>query len=122
MSVAKAFNNVLIDFMDDCILVFPEENDFKQFKRGAQFLKKFNPKKIPTIFKGYVKIYRSQIDNREESFFLENEYDDLDEVKDDNELIDMIAKIKKYWVGMSTENKDKIWKYLEVLVKLSDNI
>jgi hypothetical protein len=122
MSVAKAFNNVLIDFMNDCILVFPEEPDFKKFKRGAQLLKQYNPKKIPTIFKGYVEMYRPQIDCRDESFFLENAYDNLDEVKDDNELIGMIDKIKKYWVGMSAENKDNIWKYLEVLVKLSDKL
>jgi hypothetical protein len=122
MSVVKAFNNVLIDFMDDCILVFPEEKEFKKYKRGAQVLKDYNPKKIPIIFKEYSKIYRAKIDVRDETFFLENNYNDIDEVQEDNDLIELIDKIKKYWTKLTTENKDKIWKYIEVLVKLSDKI
>jgi hypothetical protein len=119
MSVAKAFNNVLIQFMDDCMMVFPEEKEFKKYKRGAEVLKEYNPKKVPTIFKEYAKLYREKIDKRDETFFLENEYSDIQE---DNELIGLIDKIKKYWKNLTEDNKDKIWKYIEVLVKLSDKI
>ena len=42
MSLLSAFNNVIIEFLEDCILVFPEENDFKVYKRMISMLVKIN--------------------------------------------------------------------------------
>lgn len=122
MSLFTAFNNVLLDFMDDCILVFPEEKDFNVFKKGIELLKKFNPKKIPLLFKEYVKFYKTEIKNRNEDFFLKNNYKDIDIIKDDNEIFNIINKIKEYWKTLSEENKNKIWNYLDIMIKLTDNI
>jgi hypothetical protein len=121
MSILSAFNNIIINFIDDCILVFPEEDDFKVFKRGLNVLIKFNPKKILNIFKQYLVLYRQQIEETNENFFLENDYDIVKKYND-KEIFDIINKIKKHWKTLNNNNKDKIWEYLLLLVKVSDKI
>ena len=57
-------------------------------------------------------------------FFLENEYSEIKAANEDDEntVEQVINKLKKYWGELSIENKEKIWKYLETLIKLSDLI
>ena len=69
MSILGAFNNVLTDFIDDCILVFPEDTDFKVYKKGVNLLVKVNPKKVLTVFTEYTSIYREKILVKEVDFF-----------------------------------------------------
>jgi len=118
-----AFNNLIFKFTDDLIETFPEENDFKVYKRALSILKSANAKKMCAIFKSYSYIYREKILNKDESFFLENDYSEIKEANgDENTVEQVINKLKKYWHELSQENKDKIWKYLETLIKLSDLI
>lgn len=121
MSILSGFNNVIINFIDDCILVFPEEDDFKVFKRGLNVLIKFNPKKIVTIFKQYLVLYRTKILEKNEDFFLENDYKEVQKYND-KEIFDIINKIKKYWTTLDNNNKNKIWDYLVLLINISDKI
>ena len=46
-----AFNNLIFKFTDDLIETFPEENDFKVYKRALTILKSANAKKMCAIFK-----------------------------------------------------------------------
>lgn len=118
-----AFNNLIFKFTDDLIETFPEENDFKVYKRALTILKSANAKKMCAIFKSYSFIYKEKILSRDESFFLENDYSEIKEANgDENTVEQVINKLKKYWHELSQENKDKIWKYLETLIKLSDLI
>lgn len=118
-----AFNNLIFKFTDDLIETFPEENDFKVYKRALTILKSANAKKMCVIFKSYSQIYREKILNQDESFFLTNDYSEIKEANDDENTVEqVINKLKKYWGELSDENKAKIWKYLETLIKLSDLI
>ena len=45
-SYLSAFNNLILKFNDDLIVVFPEENDFKVYRRGIEFLIGSNAKKV----------------------------------------------------------------------------
>ena len=118
-----AFNNLIFKFTDDLIETFPEENDFKVYKRALSILKSANAKKMCAIFKSYSFIYREKILSHDESFFLENDYSEIKEANgDENTVEQVINKLKKYWHELSKENKEKIWKYLETLIKLSDLI
>ena len=119
MSILSAFNNVIINFMEDCILVFPEENDFKIYKKGLQVYQKYNPKKILTIFNEYMSLYRVKILDKDESFFLENDYEIVHKYNN-KEIFDIINKIKTYWMLLDENNKTKIWDYLLLLIKISD--
>jgi hypothetical protein len=118
-----AFNNLIFKFTDDLIETFPEENDFKVYKRALTILKTANAKKMCAVFKSYSFIYRVKILSKDETFFLDNEYSEIkDANQDDNTVEQVINKLKLYWKELSDENKLKIWKYLETLIKLSDLI
>ena len=119
MSVLSAFNNVIINFMDDCILVFPEDNDFKLYKKGLQMYQKYNPKKILTIFNEYMNLYRQKILDKDDTFFLENDYEIIQKYNN-KEIFEIINKIKTYWNLKEDNNKEKIWDYLLLLIKISD--
>lgn len=117
----KAFNNLVIKFNEDLIFTFPEENDFKVYKRGIILINTANVKKICILFKEYMVYYRQKILDKDESFFLNNDYVEI--VNNSSEGVEgIIQKLKFYWKSMSTSNKDKIWEYLNSLIKLSDNV
>ena len=126
-TLLTAFNNLVINFCDDLIYIFPEENDFKVYKRGISMLNSMNAKKVCVLFRAYSSIYKEQIVNKDEKFFLDNNYNtivnDYNNVYDDNTSIELIInKLKHYWEKLSDTNKYKIWEYLNSLLKLCDMI
>ena len=54
--------------------------------------------------------------------FFKADYNDIKQAGDENTIEQVIEKLKLYWTQLDTENKDKIWKYLETMIKLSDLI
>jgi len=108
--------------VDDCIIVFPNDPEFKKYKKGAKLLDTFNPRKAAQVYKDYSVVYREKINNKDERFFIQNDYSDIQEVQEDNEIVKFIEKIKSCWLQLSDENKEKIWKYLQTLSILSDKI
>ena len=118
-----AFNNLVINFNDDLITTFPDENDFKVYKRGIEMLNSANAKKICQLFKNYSHFYRNNIINKDETFFLTTNYNDvLDNVEKKEGVENIINKLKICWSELSTTNKEKIWEYLNSLIKLSDMV
>ena len=123
MSILSAFNNVITNFIDDCILVFPEDKDFKVYKKGVQLLVKVNPKKVLTVFTEYTNIYREQILIKNEDFFLKNDYTDVVSTSNkysDSEIFNNFKNIKGYWLELEDSNKTKIWDYMLLLITISD--
>lgn len=116
-----AFVTQMDNFINDIILICPQDNDFKVFKNGIFLLKKTNPKKIAEIFKNYITQYRKKIVDKDEAFFLNNEYSELDISNEENFTVTM-NKLKSYWKDLSDTNKDKVWQYFQVLLKLNDMI
>jgi hypothetical protein len=115
----SAFNNVVTQFINDLIITFPEEMEFKKFKTGFSLLSKTNPRKFLTVFNYYIGNYKSQIIEHDESFFLITKSDNLSGVED-NSITQLLDKLKIYWKTLSASNKDKIWTYLNTLMVLSD--
>ncbi len=118
-SYLTAFNTVVFNFNDDLIETFPEENDFKVYKRGLEWLKQSNAKKICNLFKVYTFSYREKINSKDETFFLNTDYQDVVDTNDEG-IVLVINKLKKYWTTLSQENQEKVWDYLNTLIKLSD--
>jgi hypothetical protein len=117
-----AFNNLVIKFNDDLIMTFPEENDFKVYKRGIMMINSANAKKICSLYKNYMILYRTKIDEKDESFFLDNNYTEIVNNTKSEGVEGIIQKLKNYWTTLSSANKEKIWEYLSSLIKLSDII
>ena len=119
-----AFNNIIFKFIDDLIHTFPEEPEFKVYKQTLVILKAANAKKMCLLFKNYSYNYREKIKNKDDTFFINNNYDDLREASvdtfDEDSISAIIDKLKIYWVELSNENKEQIWKYLNTMIQLSD--
>ena len=64
--------------------------------------------------------YRQKITEKDESFFLNNDYTEIVNNTKSEGVESIITKLKYYWNSMSTGNKDKTWDYLNSLIKLCD--
>ena len=60
-----------------------------------------------------------KIKSKDESFFLSTNYDDVVDINDEG-IVLVINKLKKYWGTLSEDNQEKIWDYLNTLLKLAD--
>ena len=98
-----AFNNIIFKFIDDLINTFPEEPEFKVYKQTLSLLKSANAKKMCILFKNYSCDYKEQINKKDETFFITNNYDDLREASsntfDDNSVSDIINKLKLFIIN-----------------------
>ena len=116
-TVLSAFNNQLFLFLDDLITVFPEDNDFKTAKTSLELLKKTNPRKILELFRSYVVPYNDLIMNKNEDFFINEDFDHLGGGEKGWVIV---SKLKNYWKEISESNKQTIWKYFEILLLLNN--
>ena len=114
-----AFNNLVIKFNDELIQTFPEEKDFKAYKLAIEVIRKNNAKMVCNMFKVYTLNYREKIVAKDETFFLNNDYNDIVNTKDEG-IVAIINKLKMYWGTLSSDNQTKIWEYLNTLLKLAD--
>ena len=122
LTALTAFNNIIFRFVDDLIETFPEENDFKVYKRTFTILKSANAKKMCTMFKNYSYVYREKILKKDESFFIENDYTEIKQASTMESVGGIIEKLKEHWKTLSDENKVKIWQYLATMIQLSDMV
>ena len=122
LTALTAFNNIIFRFVDDLIITFPEENDFKVYKRTFAMLKSANAKKMCTLFKNYSYSYREKISSKDETFFIENNYTEIKQASNAEAVGGVIDKLKEHWKSLSDENKEKIWQYLSTMMQLSDMI
>ena len=75
-SVLKAFNNHLLEFIDDVIRIFPNNLDIKTGKTFIEGVKKVNPKKIITYWRDNIlALYEKEILEEDITFF-KQEFDE----------------------------------------------
>lgn len=121
-TILTAFNTQLATFIDELILLCPEDNDFKVFKNAFILLKRTNPRQISIFFTKYISDFKKKILEKDETFFLDNNYENVTQDIDSSQenILMTINKIKNYWKDLSETNKENIWKYLSNLIKLND--
>ena len=64
--------------------------------------------------------FRSKIEQKDESFFINNNYNEIAEVSKSNDIQMFIQKIKMLWNQISETNRGKVWEYLILLCKITD--
>jgi hypothetical protein len=120
-SVIKTFNNQIYNLVNTLSNRFPEDKDIKLALTVTETLKSTNPKKSLEIFLLYAYKYRDVIMAEKESFFLEKDYlnSNSEEIKK-KFSINLIQNLKDNWTKLESIEKENIWKYLKVLIKLTD--
>tara|TARA_B100000941_G_C28504890_1_gene556660 strand:+ start:2902 stop:3306 length:405 start_codon:yes stop_codon:yes gene_type:complete len=126
----EIFNKKLQELLSDLIVVFPDDKDFKLFKNSVRLITLADVKKPLQMFKlSLTDEYKKNIEERNTDFFLDNDYSDVlnnDVIKqtmnDDDVNKKLINKLKGYWKDLNDNNRDTIWSYFNILLKLSNKI
>ena len=126
----EIFNKKLQELLNDLIVVFPDDKDFKLFKNSVRLITLADVKKPLQMFKlSLTDEYKKNIEERNTDFFLNNDYSDVlnnDIIKqtmnDDDVNKKLINKLKGYWKDLNDNNRDTIWTYFNILLKLSNKI
>lgn len=124
----ESFNAKLEEFIKELATAFPEIKDLRTLKTSFMLAKNMNSKLPQQLFKMYVSDkFGDQITARDEGFFLGHDYRDiLNDAKSsiiagfDPSSVDIVGQLKSVWKDMSSDNKDAVWKYLTVLMYLSE--
>ena len=131
MSYLTTFNNLIEEFINKLSDLYPEDQDFKNFKTILLIIKKANPRKILELFDKHCLKYKEYIKNKDEQFILTYDF-----IKDKHELekkeyknnvndeyiISLMIKLRDYWAHMDKDTIDNIWKYLNLFILLSDKL
>jgi hypothetical protein len=112
------FFNQFTDFLKQLENMYPDDTDFPVFITTLELLKSTNPILVVKFVKeNIVDLYKDKILNKDESFFLDQDYTKHGDVD-----LNIVHKLKKYVKDMSSNSKDVVWKYIELLMKLSIKI
>lgn len=114
----ECFNSKLEEFIKDLTSTFPQFNDLKVLKTGIQLAKTMDVKAPQRMFNQYMsEDYAQKVLNKDEGFFLAEDYNHI--AANEGIDVDIIPQIKKLWGSLEPQDKDAIWKYLQVLVLLN---
>ena len=125
MSYLTTFTNLIQEFIEKLSDLYPEDKDFTHFKTYLLILKKTNPRKVLELFDKHCLQYREYIKNKDENFLLTNDFvKDTKNINiiDDEDIFNIMLKLRLYWGKMSKDTKDNIWKYLNLFLLLSDKL
>jgi len=119
MSYLSAFNSQLIKFFEDLSETFPEEKEIRASLEGLQFARKANPRLILDLF------YEHVARDLREAILSENENEIIKVAKvkistQFNEIMPALSIFEKHWPTLSDVNRQAIWKYLKILIALSE--
>ena len=116
------FNTILNEFLD--FLYYEKTfdmftSDINLIKSGIEIIRFGNERMIVEEFMSYTKLYKDQILNCDEDFFINYEKN-LVEVTDDL----LFKKVRDIWVSKNITDilKAKIWWYIQRLYKVGEKI
>lgn len=113
------FNNKLITFFEDLQESFPEEREIKTSLEALRGAKKINPKLLLDVFyENVTRPLRDQILAEDEEKVITYAKQAIQ--SQFNEVSVALMIFDKHWPTMSEHNKEAIWKYMKVLVLLSE--
>ena len=124
------FNTKITEFLDDLIRLFPDDADFKMYKTAISLAKLADEKKPLQYYKKFVtEEYKEHIRNKNDKFFLDHDYK---EILSDSELSNdinsgdfssqIVDRLKGYWSQISDENKEIVWNYFTLFLKISEKV
>jgi hypothetical protein len=121
----KIFNTQLLNFSSAMSERFPTNRDLKVALTGLKTLNTMNPKKPMELFLTYTYKYRDLVMNKDEQKLINTNFNE--ELKNCKEFVEnqentneVIETLRQHWSELTSEEKENIWKYLQVLMTLTD--
>lgn len=111
------FNRALLDFIKDLALSFPHVEGFRRAYASTNLMSTIQPNMVQTLFNRFISSYTDQILQHNEAFFLQKDYSE--ELATAGENIEIVTVLKQVWTGLQSQDKDSIWRHMEVLVALN---
>ena len=121
--VVDAFNKHFIEFIIDIERVFPDDPDIMSTRKTISKSLMLIPRALIKMFnEHFVKLYSTQIENGDISFFIENDYRKQHGYKENDQVwaLDKIESLRQPVKNMSEEDKLKVVKYLQNLKKMTE--
>lgn len=116
-SLLKAFNNHLLEFVEDVIRIFPENLDIKTGKTFIEGVKRVNPKKIITYWRDNIlNLYEMEINKGDTNFFVNKDY--RKDIGTEAQSLKVLEDIRNLVRDTTQENKEKAMKYIQNLTKI----
>ena len=112
------FNSALLEFIKDLIGAFPSIEAFRRAYASTNLLKTMSPNMPQSLFHQHVYKYADRIRSRDETFFLEHDYND--DVTTDK--IEIVGILKTMWAELRDDNKDAVWCHMDNLLSLDEDI
>ena len=121
-NILKTFNTQFFAFLDDIIKVFPNNTDIIVGRKSFETIKRANPTILIKIWDSHIyKMYKETIDNNDIEFFINKDYkEDLQELKNNNDILRIINTLREPISKMDDTNKQHTCNYLVVLSKLAE--
>jgi hypothetical protein len=120
-ALLSAFNNQLTNLSTAVIERFPHLGELRMAHSAILMLKNVNPKLLIEIFLNYCYKYRTNIEERNETFFLNTDFiSEIDIIEKSQESFEFMGVLRKHWSELDATEKDSIWTYFAVLLRLSE--
>ena len=120
-SIEKVFSTQLLNLMNTLSNRFPDDKDIQLGITGIEQLRSVNNKKVVDMFVLYCYKFRSEVMEKNDDFFLNRDFISEDLGKDQSSGgTEIMNNLKRHWSELDNDEKEAIWKYLQVLMNLSD--
>lgn len=121
MSIVKNFNKVLMEFVNEIIVIFPQDKQIKLGKVALIGIKKVNPTLLIRYWYECIYIpYYPEIEKGNIDYFIEKDYSqDVQVFKDPKYFMKAIDKFREPIREMDSENKNKALHYVQALCQMS---
>ena len=111
-----AFNNQLDEFINDILLIFPNDIDIVNAKNSISIMRKMNPTIIVKSWFLYIyKPYHENIETEGIEFIINKDYsEDIKQMDDSSKILEVIERIRKPIINCGYENKCNEYKHIEI--------
>lgn len=113
-----AFYNQFGEFLKQLVSMYPEDQDFGVFLDNLGLAKSMNPMLPINVIKTEVlDNYSKEIESHDEAFFMNHSYDTHKDAD-----IDIMNKLRVYYGAMSPLSKEIVWRYIDVITRITSKI
>jgi len=110
---------MLVRFFEELKDTFPEERDIKIALDTIQNARKINPRLVLDMFhENVTKHLKEPITKEDDTYVIQYARSKINQQY--NEILPALAIFDKHWATLNEADRKAIWKYLKVLVILSD--